>query len=76
MLTPKTSFEIHAAAIQQKLTDANDFIKIGAHDDAARLQREIATMRFDGATPREVSTLLLKVDAAVAEIGALLDGAK
>lgn len=74
-MKPLTAFEIHQAAIQQKLADAKDFLKIGAREDAARLQREIATMRFDGATPREVSTLLLKVDAAVAEIGALLDGA-
>lgn len=73
MLTPKTSFEIHAAAIQQKLADAKDFMKIGARDDAARLQREIATMRFGGETAHETYTLLRKIDSAVSQIGIALD---
>lgn len=72
-MTPKTSFEIHAAAIQQKLDDAKDFLELGAHADAIRLQREIATMKFGGETAHETFTLLRKVDRAVAEIGALLD---
>lgn len=74
-MKPLTAFEIHQAAIQQKLADAKDFLKIGARDDAMRLQREIATMKFGGETPRETHDLLRKVDSAVAEIGALLDGA-
>ncbi len=74
-MKPLTSFEIHAASIAQKLQDARDFLKIGAREDAKRLQREIATMRFGGETAHETYTLLQKVDRAVAEIGVLLDGA-
>jgi len=74
-MKPLTAFEIHQASIQQKLVDAKDFIAIGAIADAKRLQVEIATMKFGGETPRETHDLLRKVDSAVAEIGALLDGA-
>lgn len=71
-MKPLTAFEIHQASIQQKLADAKDFLKIGARDDAMRLQREIATMKFGGETAHETFTLLRKVDSAVAEIGIAL----
>lgn len=74
-MRPLTSFEIHAATISQKLDDAKAALEGGAHEDARRLQREIATMRFGGETAHETYSLLQKVDRAVSEIGALLDGA-
>ena len=45
MLTPKTSFEIHAAAIQQKLTDA----QFGAVQAASGLQSSLAELEVTSA---------------------------
>ena len=74
-MTPKTSFEIYRDAIVQKVADAMEFCAIGATGDAKRLQVEIATMHFDGVTPRETHALLRAIDNAVAQIGIALDEA-
>ena len=52
-----------------------EFCAIGATGDAKRLQVEIATMHFDGVTPRETHALLRAIDNAVAQIGIALDEA-
>lgn len=72
-MKPLTSFEVHQAAIAQKLADAKDFIAIGSIADAKRLQVEIATMHFDGVTPRELFQMFKIVDRAVIDIGCAME---